>query len=193
MQKKQIANRLIQICLIFCAGIAAGCVFLNLLWKNQGAYRNDMLLVEVNFCLDNDLPAADLLKILVISFAVPYFFLLLSGLVRIGKIFAQGISFCIGVFAGANLSLLLLGFGYEEILKVLFHNLTLVFISFPAFMCGVIVACNMSTEWNLAAKQYRKKVGKYIVFMFAIFLFLLSGIVFRCYVNPVFLKILQKF
>lgn len=193
MQKKQIANRLIQICLIFCAGIAVGCIFFNCLWKNQGAYRNNMLLIEVNFCLENDMKVTELLKILIISFSIPYLLLTMSGLVRIGKIFAQGISFCMGVFTGANMSLLLLGLGFAEILKIMFHNLSLVIVSFPAFIAGIVIACNMSTEWNLVSKQYRKKAGKYIVLMFAVFLLLLSGIIFRCYVNPVFLKILQKF
>lgn len=193
MQKKQIANRLMQICLIFCVGIGAGSVYFNILWKNQGAYRNDVLLAEVNFCLGNELPAAELLKFFLLSFGIPYFFLSLSGLVRIGKIFAQGISFCAGVFAGANLSLLLLGLGFSELSKIVLNNLSLVLITLPALLCGIVVTCNMSTEWNLVAKQYRKKVGKYILFMFVIFLFLLSGLVFRCYVNPIFLKFLQKF
>ena len=82
MQKKQIAGRTVQICLIFCIGLLIGCLFQNLLWETQGTYYNYLLLVSLNRALEKQ-NLNNVFSLLLVFMGSMYVLLIISGLGKI--------------------------------------------------------------------------------------------------------------
>lgn len=192
MQKNQIAGRTVQICLIFCVGLLIGCLFQNLLWKMESTYYNYMLLIGLDQALENQNRNSSFFLLLAFLGSI-YLLLILSGLGKVGKIFGQGIALCTGTMLGSVMSLVLLGRGMQKMFDLFLHGWPAFFISTPALLMGIILTCNMSTEWKITAKQYKSLLRKYVLFSTLAFAAFLLGIFLLCYVNPILEKILQKF
>lgn len=192
MQKKQITDRLMQICLIFVAGILAGCIFFHFLWRGSSAYQQAVWLADLDTSLECTADTG-MLHRMVFGGMVLFLVLLLSGFAKIGKIFAQGLSFCTGVVLGWIFSLIIVGRGGMKMLSFLLNNAFLFLISFPFFFFAIILTCNMSTEWKIPLKQHKTTTRNYILFMISCLLGLVCGVLLWCYVNPKIWDILQKF
>lgn len=192
MTKKVPYNQVMHIFLIYLAGFAIGCVYMNVLWKTQNyESRNSRL-----FCLDEFLQSNAVSRTLfwqmLIGSGILFFLLFMSGFSKIGKIFARGVCLCAGTLEGALFTLTVLEYGIKKAGRLLLTHLPQALIFVPTFVFFVIIVDNMSTKYGVSEKisvSNKRKYAVLVLFCAALWFF---GIILRCYVNPILLKILSR-
>lgn len=193
MSKKQWTGKVLQVVLIFLAGFAIGCLYMNVLWKNGGYILQNEKLLSLYEVFQENITSEELFRRMLIWGCALFFFLFLSGFARLGKALAQGVCLCAGTMYGSFLTLYLLGKGVKSSLLILLGGLPQGLVLVPVLVVGVIFVCNMSTKTILLEKDSKVLYRKYSFSMIVLFVLLVFGIFLKCYVNPIFLSFLQKF
>ncbi len=188
MDKALLNEKSKQLFILFTFGVFGGCIYLNIVWRIQGAmFQNEwgMILDRVReYSLERFTE-----WILHHWYWMIGFHILISlvGMIRYGKIVIQGIVLCIGFVTGALETLLLLTFGIKSgavfQLKVTGVLLPYIILTGSLF----VVSCAMSfLKWTSSEKTNKWKMiqlKRYMILSFAMLIFHLVYIILLSYVN----------